>query len=182
MPSISPDELKMLLMRDLPHALVPLQLGEHHSANGHGQVPAPAKKGEHGAANLLATKDVLVVPESLADVALYLRDQLGYELLSNITAVDYIAEHVIELVYHFVHLHNGTVVIKTRLPRDTAVALSLTPFWPGANLQEREAFDLYGVNFMGHPELRRVYMWDEFEGFPMRKDFPKQGDKYFEEG
>ena len=49
---------------------------------------------------------------------------------------------------------------------------------PDADLQEREAFDMYGVDFPGHPNLVRVYMWDEFEGFPMRKDFPKQGDKY----
>ncbi len=69
-------------------------------------------------------------------------------------------------------------MVKTRVPREQPIVPSLTPFWPGASLQEREAFDLYGVQFPGHPDLRRVYMWDEFEGHPMRKDFPKQGDKY----
>jgi NADH-quinone oxidoreductase subunit C len=70
------------------------------------------------------------------------------------------------------------VVIKTRVAREQSAVPSLTPVWPGADLQEREAFDLYGVRFTGHPNLTRIYMWDEFESFPMRKDFPKQGDKY----
>jgi len=65
-----------------------------------------------------------------------------------------------------------------RVPRDASAIPSITPFWPGAALQEREAYDLYGVHFPGHPFHRRVYMWDEFEGHPMRKDFPKTGDKY----
>jgi NADH-quinone oxidoreductase subunit C len=112
-------------------------------------------------------------------VALYVRDTLGYEYLSNITAVDYLADGVIEVVYHFYHLDGGpALAIKTRVPRVQTAVPSLTPVWPGADLQEREAFDLYGVDFVGHPHLKRIYMWDEFEGYPMRKDFPKQGDKY----
>lgn len=69
-------------------------------------------------------------------------------------------------------------MLKVRVPRDVPEVPSLTPYWPGANLHEREAFDLFGIIFTGHPFLRRIYMWDEFEGWPMRKDFPKQGDKY----
>ena len=96
--------------------------------------------------------------------------------------MDYLADGVIELVYRFLHLEGGPpLAIKTRVPREQAVVPSITPFWPGADLQEREAFDLYGVDFPGHPNLKRVYMWDEFEGFPMRKDFPKQGDKYLDD-
>lgn len=179
MPSISADDLRERLRRDMPGALV--------------EQSAPAAPADDGAINgaphkgtaqrsLLATNDVVVAAQRLPDVARYMRDQLGYALLSNITAVDYLADGIIELVYHFVNMAGGPpLVVKVRVPRERAVVPSLTPFWPGADFQEREAFDLFGVEFPGHPDLRRIYMWDEFEGFPMRKDFPKQGDKYMED-
>jgi NADH-quinone oxidoreductase subunit C len=131
---------------------------------------------------MLTTKDPVVLPERIADVARYVRDTLGFVLLSNITAVDFLAEGVFELVYHFYRLEGGPpLVIKVRVPRSQPVLPTLSLFWPGASLQEREAFDLFGVVFEGHPYMRRIYMWDEFEGFPMRKDFPRQGDKYLGE-
>ncbi|GAB4206184.1 MAG: NADH-quinone oxidoreductase subunit C [Roseiflexaceae bacterium] len=183
MAKLSPAELKQRLAQDLPGALVE----PHAPANGNGNgATEPATKpalrhGQSAPVNLLATEDALVRPDALPQVALYVRDTLGYALLSNITAVDYLKEQLIEVVYHFFHLDGGPeLVVKTRVPRDAAQLPSITPFWPGADFQEREAYDLYGVVFSGHPDLRRIYMWDEFEGFPMRKDFPKQGDKYFE--
>lgn len=194
MPSVSAEELRERLARDVPGALVPPRVRVSHEGNGaepnaapstsSGQAPpAKGKKGEEGPPDLLATSDAVVLAERIPDVARYVRDELGYELLSNITAVDYLADGVIELVYHFMHLEGGApLAIKARVPRERAVVPSITPFWPGASLQEREAFDLYGVEFPGHPNLRRIYMWDEFEGFPMRKDFPKQGDKYLGDG
>jgi NADH-quinone oxidoreductase subunit C len=122
---------------------------------------------------------VLIVAERLVEAALYLRDSLGYIYLSDIAVVDYVAEDVFELVYRFYHLDGGPpLTLKVRVPRSAPEVPALTPHWPGANFHEREAFDLFGVRFVGHPALRRIYMWDEFEGFPMRKDFPKQGDKY----
>jgi NADH-quinone oxidoreductase subunit C len=181
-PSMSTTELKERLTRDLPGALAPSRL---RTPAGNGHTPAEAepkpraKKGEEAPVDLLATDDAVVLADRLADVALYVRDTLDYEYLSNITAVDYLADGVIEVVYHFYHLDGGpALVVKTRVPRAQAAVPSLTPVWPGADLQEREAFDLYGVDFVGHPHLKRIYMWDEFEGYPMRKDFPKQGDKY----
>ena len=181
MPSMSVEELKERFIRDLPGALAPSRprTRTHNGAGAKAEPPARAKKGEEGPVDLLATDDVVVTAERIPDVARYVRDALGYQFLSNLTAVDYMADGVIELVYHFYHLDGGPpLVIKTRMPREQPVVPSLTPFWPGADLQEREAFDLYGVRFPGHPNLTRIYMWDEFEGFPMRKDFPKQGDKY----
>ena len=183
MPSMSVAELRERLMRDQPGALAPVRPKTHAATNGHASEESASRprgrKVEEGPVDLLATDDTVVLAERIADVALYLRDTLGYQLLSNITAVDYLADGVIELVYHFYHLDGGPpIVIKTRVPREQAVVPSLTALWPGADLQEREAFDLYGVHFPGHPYLKRVYMWDEFEGYPMRKDFPKQGDKY----
>lgn len=177
MPSISSAELKERLARDVPGALAPARPRQQHAGNG---AAAPkGRKAEEGPADLLATDDAVVLPARLVDVATYVRDRLGYELLSNITAVDYLSDGVIEIVYHLLHLAGGPpLVFKVRVPREQSALPSLTPLWPGANLQEREAFDLYGVYFTGHPDLTRIYMWDEFEGHPMRKDFPRQGDKY----
>ena len=185
MPSMSTDELKERLTRDLPGALAPARVKAEHTngdAAPKADPPAKPKKGEEGPVDLLATKDAIVLAERIPDVARYVRDTLGYTFLTDLTAVDYLADGVIELIYRFLHLEGGpTLAIKTRVPRERAVVPSITPFWPGADLQEREAFDMYGVDFPGHPNLVRVYMWDEFEGFPMRKDFPKQGDKYIDE-
>lgn len=174
MASVSAANLKELLTRDLPGALVPVLVRSQLA-------PVPPQHGKPSADTLLATDDAVVQPQRIVDVARYLRDTHGYALLTNLTAVDYLHDGVIELVYHFDTMQGNMAVIKTRVSRDDARLPSLTPFWPGADFQEREAFDLYGVVFEGHQNLRRIYMWDEFEGFPMRKDFPKQGDKYFGE-
>lgn len=184
MPEISTTELKERFTRDLPGVLAPERAKPVHSQNGHADgPPAKGKKGEEGPPDLLATNDPVVLAERIPDVAQYVRDTLGYELLTDLTAVDYLADGLIELIYRFQHLEGGpSLPIKTRVPRARAVVPSITPIWPGADLQEREAFDMYGVDFPGHPNLTRVYMWDEFEGFPMRKDFPKQGDKYLGDG
>jgi len=185
-PSMSAEELKERLTRDLPGALAPARAKAEHVTNGSAapqtDPPAKPKKGAEGPVDLLATNDAIVLSERIPDVVRYVRDTLGYTFLTDLTAVDYMADGLIELIYRFLHLDGGpTMAIKTRVPRDRAVVPSITPFWPGADLQEREAYDMYGVDFPGHPNLVRVYMWDEFEGFPMRKDFPRQGDKYIEE-
>lgn len=181
MPELSPAELRERLNHDLPGAVVETQPVADGAAHDGDHAAPRARKGTERPVSLLATTDVVVAAARLPDVARYMRDQLGYALLSNITAVDYLAEGVIELVYHFVNVEGGPpLAVKTRVPRDNAVVPSIASWWPGANLQEREAFDLFGVQFPGHPDLRRVYMWDTFEGHPMRKDFPKQGDKYME--
>ncbi|MBC8162810.1 MAG: NADH-quinone oxidoreductase subunit C [Roseiflexaceae bacterium] len=174
--SWSTDDLKAALARDLPGVLaayLPPQLS----------APAePRKKGAQAPVDLLSTQDALIHPHCIADVARYLRDTHSYTLLTNLTAVDYLRDNVIELVYHFARVDGGVLTVKTRVPREAPTLPSLAPTWPGADFQEREAYDLYGVIFQGHQNLRRIYMWDEFEGFPMRKDFPKQGDKYIGEG
>lgn len=170
-------ELRELLASVMPEVLVtPIKGPEPVQENA----SSPAKRTVHGAILLvLQEDDVVVTPESVPQVASYLREQLGYAFLSHITATDYLQEALIEVIYVFYHLEGGgPQTVRVRCPRDEPVIPSLTPIWPGANLQEREAYDLYGVQFPGHPFLRRIYMWDEFEGYPMRKDFPKTGDKY----
>ncbi|MBF6559291.1 MAG: NADH-quinone oxidoreductase subunit C [Candidatus Binataceae bacterium] len=86
------------------------------------------------------------------------------------------------LVYHLTsttHLH--VLRIKCRVPEDDATIASLTPLWPGANWLERETYDLYGIHFAGHPDLRRIYLYEEFVGHPLRKDYAKQGEQPIQE-
>jgi NADH-quinone oxidoreductase subunit C len=85
----------------------------------------------------------------------------------------------LEAVYHLysIKLKHGPLIIRTRAPnRNDAHLPSLTPVWRSAELQEREIFDLYGIHFDGHPDLRRILMWDEFKDHPMRKDYVPPDD------
>ena len=90
----------------------------------------------------------------------------------------------LEAVYHLysMELKQGPVVLRQRTAnRDPeAPAVSLTPLWRGAELQEREVYDLYGIRLEGHPDLRRILMWDGFKGFPMRKDYVAPDDFEYE--
>jgi NADH-quinone oxidoreductase subunit D/NADH-quinone oxidoreductase subunit C/D len=123
---------------------------------------------------------VIVEPERLVEVATYVRDTLGYDYLSSATAVDYLGkgDHL-EMVYHTYRTAGGpALVLKAQTPRDVATLPSLVPVWPGANFQEREAWDLMGIRFTGHPSLRRILLWEGFGGHPLRKDWK---EPYFEQ-
>lgn len=121
-----------------------------------------------------------IVPvEQLTAFAALLRDELGYDFLSSITGVDYLPEGKMEVVYHaFKSTGGSALVFKTQVPRDNADVPSLTPLFPGAEFQEREAWDLLGIRFTGHPDLRRILMWEGFAGHPLRKDWR---EPFFEE-
>ena len=118
---------------------------------------------------------IIVPPDQLVEVTTYLREQLGFNYLSSVTGVDLLNEGKLEVVYHTYSIEQGggPVTLKVQIPRDdqSATVPSLTPTWPGADFQEREIWDLYGVRFDGHPDLRRILMWEEFAGHPMRKDW-----------
>lgn len=89
----------------------------------------------------------------------------------------------LEVVYHLysMSLKHGPVILRVRTPNRTDVTLpSLTPLWRGAEFQEREIFDLYGIQFEGHPDQRRILMWDEFKDHPMRKDYVEPDDFEYE--
>lgn len=103
-----------------------------------------------------------------------LRDDLNLNYLANLTAVDYDAEF--ELVYHLYAIPDTgcKIAVKTRLPRGKAEAPSLVSFYPTADWQEREIYDLMGIRFTGHPNLVRILLPDDFEGHPLRKDFKKE--------
>lgn len=121
----------------------------------------------------------LVDADTFLQVAQAVRDELGYDYLSSITGVDYFPEGYLESVYHFYRTTGGpALVLKVQTPRDNAVVPSLVSLYPGAEFQEREAWDLLGIRYEGHPDLRRILMWEGFAGHPLRKDWR---EPYFEE-
>lgn len=121
----------------------------------------------------------LVGAEHLLNLVKVIRDDLGYDLLSTLTGVDYLAEGKLEVVYHvFRTTGGGALVFKVQIPRDNPVVPSIVKIYPGAEFQEREAWDLFGIRFEGHPDLRRILLWEGFGGYPLRKDWK---EAYFEE-
>ena len=114
-----------------------------------------------------------IKPDSLLDVMTYLKDTPGqeYDYFNYVTAVDFY-DHF-EVVYRLTStLHNTTVGIKAQLPgRENLSVASVTPLWQGADFQEREIFDLFGISFEGHYNLRRIFLWENYDGHPLRKDF-----------
>lgn len=121
----------------------------------------------------------IIQAEKLVEVVTKLRDDFGYDYLSSVTGVDYLPEGKMEVVYHLYKSTGGSaLVLKAQTPREVASVPSLVPVYPGAELQEREAWDLYGIHFEGHPDLRRILMWEGFHGHPMRKDWQ---EAYYEE-
>jgi len=126
-----------------------------------------------GAAEEAGAVSVLVKSDSLPAVAEYLKtaEGLKFEYLNYITAVDYYS--YFEVVYQMTSLEsNRSVVLKTRCyTRDNPTVPSVTRLWQGADFQEREIYDLMGITFEGHPNLKRIFLWDGFPGYPLRKDF-----------
>ena len=114
-----------------------------------------------------------VRPPFIADVAafLYGDGELDFQYLNAISAIDYIGHF--ELVYHLTSFRKGhKATVKARLPgRDELRAPSVYHLWRGADFQEREIWDLMGIRFDGHPNMKRIMLWEGFEGHPLRKDF-----------
>jgi NADH-quinone oxidoreductase subunit C len=111
-------------------------------------------------------------------VCRFLRDdpECAFDLLVDVTAVDYFGRKPrFEVVYHLYSIEkNQRVRIKVPLEETDPKIASLVPVWPGADWLERETYDMYGIRFDGHPNLKRIYLYEEFEGHPLRKDYPKE--------
>jgi NADH-quinone oxidoreductase subunit C len=115
-----------------------------------------------------------VEPTIIVDVCRFLHDEpdLHFDCLSNQSGVDYKAKGQIEVVYHlYSYTHRHQIVLKVDVPRDNPVVPTVEGIWKAANWLEREIYDLLGVTFEGHPDLRRILMPEDWIGHPLRKDF-----------
>jgi len=127
-----------------------------------------------GSVLVVASKDLTAVCRYLKD-----SDRFRFDYLANLTAVDYPPDPAgggagrMDVVYHLYSMEkrHGPLTLRVQLTRLRPVVASVTPLWRGAEFQEREVYDLFGVTFDGHPDLRRILMWEGFQGHPMRKDY-----------
>jgi NADH-quinone oxidoreductase subunit C len=156
------EEIKSAIEAAIPGAAVEL-------------VSNPSPSGQHS---------LRLAPECAVAVAKFLRDdaELALDFLSNVTGIDW--PDSLEVVYHLysVTKKHGPVIIRMHtVNRTDQVELpSLTPIWRSAEFQEREIFDLFGIIFTGHPDLRRLLMWESFKDHPMRKDYVEPDDFEYE--
>jgi len=125
----------------------------------------------------------IIRPASLRAIAKFLKEtpDLDFNFLMDLTAVDYLffaggriqKEFRFEVVYHFFSLKfNHRIRLKVPVDEKTPEVDTLVDFWASANWYEREVWDMYGIKFKGHPDLRRILMYEEFVGHPLRKDYP----------
>jgi NADH-quinone oxidoreductase subunit C len=124
---------------------------------------------------------VIVRREQLRPLAEFLAGdaELAFTYLSDVTAVDrFPIEPRFELNYHLLSIsRRDSLRLRVRFPGDSPVIESVVSVWPTANWHEREIFDLFGIRFDGHPNLRRILLPDDWEGYPLRKDYPVEGPR-----
>jgi NADH-quinone oxidoreductase subunit C len=125
----------------------------------------------------------VITPEGIVDALRFCRDEpdLGFDMLMDLTAVDYLKYPGREdgprfdVVYHLYSVtHNHRVRLKVPVEQDAPSVPTATALWPIANWLEREVWDMYGIRFDGHPDLRRLLLYEEFVGHPLRKDYPME--------
>jgi NADH-quinone oxidoreductase subunit C len=119
---------------------------------------------------------VMVRPEQIVSILRFVRESLDFDFLSDVCGVHYPEhEYRYEVVYHLYSFkHNRRFRLKARIFKGDTLP-SAVPVYPAANWPEREAFDMVGIRFSGHPDLRRIMMPDGYEGHPLRRDFPLTG-------
>jgi NADH-quinone oxidoreductase subunit C len=120
---------------------------------------------------------LFVEPAAIMEVCRFLRNAPGFrfEVLSDLTALDWPKQETIQMVYHlFSYSHNRQIVLKVDLPRDHPRIATLENVWKVANWFEREVYDLFGVIFEGHSDLRRIMLPEDWVGYPLRKDYVEQ--------
>lgn len=123
-------------------------------------------------------RDTILIENSndLLRIALYIKEAPAFRMdyLSCITASDFL-DHL-ESIYHFYSMEKkiGPLVVRVRVPRKGSLVPSLTPVYKSANLQEREAYDLFGIVYNGHPDLSRLFLWEGFDGHPLLKDYEQE--------
>ncbi len=120
---------------------------------------------------------VSVAPEQIRPALQFLRDK-GFTFLASVHGVDYYPQEPrLGVLYELLDMQAlDRITVKLRVPIDAPTVPSVTPDWPTADAQEREIYDMFGVVFAGHPNLRRILMPEDYEGFPQRRDFPVGGE------
>jgi len=118
-----------------------------------------------------------IAASDLHEIAKFCRDELSFDYLLDITSIDNFGEDPrFEIVYHLYSMPHGVHLrLKLRVPEELGAVDTISDIWPTANWHEREAYDMMGIKFTGHPDLRRILMWDGYPFFPLRKDFPLEG-------
>ena len=118
-----------------------------------------------------------IAASDLREIAKFCRDELSFDYLIDLTSIDNFGEEPrFEIVYHLYSMPHGVHLrLKLKVPEETGVVDTVCDIWPTANWHEREAYDMMGIKFNGHPDLRRILMWDGYPYFPLRKDFPLEG-------
>ena len=113
----------------------------------------------------------------LREIAKFCRDDLLFDYLLDITSIDNFGEEPrFEIVYHLYSMpHGAHLRLKLRVSEEVGALDTVSDIWPTADWHEREIFDMMGIKFTGHPDLRRILMWDGYPFFPLRKDFPLAG-------
>lgn len=132
-----------------------------------------------GAEEFRGDLTVIIRKDDIVRVATFLKDdpELGFDLLKDLSGVDMMRpEARFEVVYTLYSLKTRTYLrLKVKVEEENPVVPTVTGVWPGANWHERETFDMFGIKFSDHPDLRRLYMPEDFEHYPLRKDFPLMG-------
>jgi NADH-quinone oxidoreductase subunit C len=118
-----------------------------------------------------------VQPEKIAEICTFCRDTLGFDFLCDLSGLDHLGEDPrFEVVYELYNMEKGEWLrLKVRVSEDQPELPSVTSVWATADWHEREAYDMVGLRFTGHPDLRRILMWDGYPFHPLRKDFPLAG-------
>ena len=138
-----------------------------------------AKFGERIGPLAPANKDafLLVQAADIVEICRFLRDELAFDCLMNLSTVDWPKKNQIEVVYHlWSYARQHSFILKVALDREKPAIASLEPLWKSADWLEREQFDLMGVVFTGHPDLRRIMLPDDWVGNPLRKDYKEQAE------
>ena len=118
-----------------------------------------------------------IAASDLRLVAKFCRDELSFDYVIDITSIDNFGEEPrFEIVYHLYSMSDSIHLrFKLKVPEETGAVDTVSDIWPTANWHEREAYDMMGIKFNGHPDLRRILMWEGYPYFPLRKDFPLEG-------
>jgi len=131
----------------------------------------------HNKTEFRGERSYTIAANDLREIARFCRDELSFDYLIDVTSIDNFGEVPrFEIVYHLYSMpHAVHLRLKLKVPEEAGAVDTVSDIWPTANWHEREIYDMMGIKFNGHPDLRRILMWDGYPFFPLRKDFPLEG-------